>query len=68
MGLSIQEKKLKTDFQDDNCGGHLVFLMGVILQVTLMGLTKFQVSWTYGSGEEAKKKKKKNNNKKKINK
>ena len=59
MGLSIQEKKLKTGFQDDNCGGHLVFLMGVILQATLMGLTKFRVSWTYESGEEAKKKKKK---------
>ena len=59
MGLSIQEKKLKIDFQDGNCGGHLVFLIRAILaifdlQVTLMILTKFQVNWTSGSGKEAK--------------
>ena len=58
-GLSIQEKKFKIDFQDGNCGDHLVFLIGAILaifdlQVTLMILTKFQVKWTYCSGEEAK--------------
>ena len=59
MGLSIQEKKFKIDFQDGNCGSHLVFLIGMILaffdlQVTSMILTKFQVSWSLGPGEEAK--------------
>ena len=59
MGLSIQEKKFKKDFQDDNCCGHLVFPIGTILaifdpQVTSMILTKFQVNWPFGSGEEAK--------------
>ena len=54
MGLSIQEK-FKIDFQD----GNLVFSVGMILdifdlQVTLMTLTKFQVNWPFGSGEEAK--------------
>ena len=24
-GLSVQEKKFKIEFQDSNCGGHLVF-------------------------------------------
>ena len=60
MGLSIQEKKIKIDLQDGNCGGHLVFPTGKILaifdlQVTLMTLTKFQVNWLFGSGEEVKK-------------
>ena len=58
IGLSIQVKKFKTDFQDGNCGGHLVFLIGAILaifdlQVTLMILTKFVVR-IFGSGKEAK--------------
>ena len=58
MGLSIQEKKFKIDFQDGNCGGHLVFPIRKILaifdlQVTSMSLTKFQVNWPFGSGEEA---------------
>ena len=57
MGLSIQEK-FEIDFQDGNCGGHLVFPIGMILaifylQVTTMTLTKFQVNWPFGS-EEAK--------------
>ena len=61
MGLSIQEKGFKTDFQGGNCGGNLVFPIGMILaifdlQVTLMILTKFQVNWPFGSGEEVKKK------------
>ena len=60
MVLSIQEKKFKIDFQDGNCGSHLVFQIGTILvifdlQVTSMILTNFQVSWRFGSGEEAKK-------------
>ena len=58
MSFSIQEKKDKIDFQDGNFGGHLVFLIGAILvffiYVTLMILTKFQVSWTFSSGEEVK--------------
>ena len=57
MGLSIQ--KFKLDFQDGNCGGHFAFPIGTILaifdlQITLMILTKFQVNWPFGSGEEAK--------------
>ena len=49
MDLSILEKKFKIDFQDGNCGGHLVFLIGMILaifdlQVTLIIFTKFQVN------------------------
>ena len=59
MGLSLQEKKFEIDFQDGNCGGYLVFLIGTILaifdlQVTLMILTKFQGNWSFGSAEEAK--------------
>ena len=46
IGLSIQEKKFKIDFQDSNYGGNLVFLIRAILaifdlQVALMVLTKF---------------------------
>ena len=52
MCLSFQEKKFKIDFQDANCGGHLVFPIGMILtiltifevQATSMFLTKFQVN------------------------
>ena len=59
MGLSIQEKQFKIDFQDGNCGGHIGFPIRTILaifdlQVTLMTLTKFQVNWPFHSGEEAK--------------
>ena len=47
MGLPIQEKKFKIDFQDGSCGSHLVFPIGTILaifdlQVISMILTKFQ--------------------------
>ena len=56
VGLSVQEKKRKIDFQD---GGHLGFLIGTILaifdlQVTLMLPSKFGVNWPFGSGEETK--------------
>ena len=56
MGISIQEEKFKIDFQDDNCGGHLVFQIEAILaifdlQVTLMILTMFQVNWPFSSGD-----------------
>ena len=58
VGLSVQ-KKQKMDFQDGCHGGHLGFLIGMILaifdlQVTPMLPTKFQVNWPIGSGEEAK--------------
>ena len=59
IGLSIQEKKRKIDFQDGGHGGHLGFPIGKILaifdlQITLMLPKKFGVNWPFGSGEEAK--------------
>ena len=59
IGLLVQEKKRKIDFQDGRHGGHLGFLIGRILaifdlQVTLMLPIEFQVSWPFGSGEETK--------------
>ena len=47
IGLSVQEKKRKIEFQD---GGHLGFPIGTILaffalQVTPMHPTKYQVNW-----------------------
>ena len=61
IGLSVQEKKRKIDFQDGGHGGHLGFPISTIiaifyLQVTLMLPSKFGVNWPFGSGEEAKKK------------
>ena len=58
IGLLVQEKKQKTDFQDGGHGSHLGFLIGTILatfdlQVTLMLPTKFQVNWPFSSGWEA---------------
>ena len=49
IGLSVQEKQLKIDFQDGHHGSHLGFLTGTILaildvQVTPMLPTKFQVN------------------------
>ena len=46
IGLSVQEKKLKTDFQNGGCGSHLGLLIGMILaifdvQVTPIVPTKF---------------------------
>ena len=59
VGLSFQEKKRKIDFQDGRYGGHLgiqikTTLAIFALQDTAMLPTKFQVSWPFGSGEEAK--------------
>ena len=50
IGLSVQEKKRKINFQDSSHGSHLGFLTGTILaifnlQVTLMFPTKIQDSW-----------------------
>ena len=55
IGLLVQKKKRKIDFQDGPNGGHLGFSIGTILaifdqQVTLM----LRVNWPFGSGEEAK--------------
>ena len=49
IGLSVQEKKRKIDFQDGGHGGHLGFRIGTILaifylQSTLMIPSKFGVS------------------------
>ena len=57
IGLSVQEKKRKIDFQD---GRHLGFPIGTILaifnlQVIPMLPTSFRLSWPFGSGKEAKK-------------
>ena len=59
VGLSVQEKKQKIDFQDGCHGSHLGFLIETILaifdlQVTLMLPTMFGVNWLLGSGEDAK--------------
>ena len=58
VGLSVQEKKRKIDFQN---GSHLGFPLGTILaifdlQVIPMLPPKFQVNLPFGSEEEAKKK------------
>ena len=52
IGLSVQEKKRKIDFQD---GGHPGFPIGTILaifdlQVTPMLPTKYRVNWPWGVG------------------
>ena len=58
-GLSVQEKKRKIDFQDGCHDGPLGFPIRTILLFFIiyklpMLPTKFQVSWPFGSGEEAK--------------
>ena len=55
IGLSVQEKKRKIDFQDGGHGGHLRFAIGTILaifdlQVTPMLPTKYQVNWPRNVG------------------
>ena len=57
MGISVQEKKFKTDFQDSGCSSNLLFLIGTIsaifaLQITPMLPTKFPASWPSVSGVE----------------
>ena len=52
IGLSVQEKKRKINFQD---GGHLEFPIAMILaifdlQVTPMLPIKYQVNWPRGVG------------------
>ena len=52
IGLSVQEKERKIDFQDGGHGGHLGFPIGMILaifdlQATLMLHSKFGVNWPF---------------------
>ena len=59
IGLSVQEKKRKIDFQDGCHGGHLGFPISMILasfdlQVTPMLHSKFGVNWPFSSGEGTK--------------
>ena len=56
--MAFQEEKRKIDFQDGHHGSQLGFLIRKILAifdlpVSPMLPTKFQVSWPFGSGEEA---------------
>ena len=53
VGLSVQEKKLKMDFQDDGCGCHLefwirTFLAILYLQITTILPARSEVSWPFG--------------------
>ena len=57
VGLLIQEKKRKLDFQDGRHDHHLGFQIGTIVaivnqQVTPKRPTKFQLNWPFGSGEQ----------------
>ena len=59
IGLSVQEKNRKIHFQEGGYDGQLGFSIETIittfdLPVTPMLPTKFQVNWSFGSGEEAK--------------
>ena len=58
IGLLIQEKKRKIEFQDgrhDHIGFPIRTILAIFdLQVTLMLPTKFQVNWPFSSEEEAK--------------
>ena len=56
IGLWVQEKKRKIDFQDGHHGGHLRFWIRTILaifdlQVTPMLPTRFRVNWPFSSGK-----------------
>ena len=58
IGLSVQEKKSKIDFQDGGHRGHLGYPIGIILtcfdlQVTRKLPTECNVNWSFGSREEA---------------
>ena len=58
VGLLVQQKKRKIDFQDGRLGGHLIVSIETILaifdlQVTFMLPTKFRVNWPFSSGGEA---------------
>ena len=58
IGLSVQGKKSKIDFQDGDHGSHFGFPMRIILttfdlQISPVLLTKVWVNWPLGSGEKA---------------
>ena len=55
-GLSVQEKKLNIDFQDDSYLGFLIIMILATsdLQVTSILQMKFQVNCPFGSGEKFK--------------
>ena len=57
ISISVQQKKLKINFQDGDCGTHLQFLIGTILaifalQINLILPVKFPVKWPWVSGVE----------------
>ena len=57
IGLSVQEKKRKTDFQDGHHGGYLGFPIGPILAIFYLrdpDASFYRVKWPFGSGEEVK--------------
>ena len=61
IGFLVQEKKQKINFQDGRQLGFLIETISALFdqQVTpSYQVTKFRVSWPFGSGEQAKKKKK----------
>ena len=56
IGLSVEVKKFKINFQDGGCDSHLRFVSGMILaifalQITLIIPINFSVNWPFGSGE-----------------
>ena len=58
--LSIQDRKLKIDFQNGSRGGHLGFPIGTILAIFDLQFApilpvKFRVNWPFRSREEIKK-------------
>ena len=58
VGLSVQDKKFKKDFQDGDCGGHIGFPIRLSLaifdlQIASLLSTKLRVKWPFGLGEEA---------------
>ena len=54
VGLLVQEKKRKIDFEDgDHVGFPIKTILAIFdLQVTKILPTKFQVSWLFNSGDE----------------
>ena len=54
MGLPIQEK-LKTDFQDGNCGSHLGFPIGTILAIFDLQVTSMLPTESIGLSIQEKK-------------
>ena len=57
MGLSIQEKKFKIDFQDGNSGGHLAFPTGTILAISDLQVTSMTLTKSIGPRVQEKKRK-----------